>query len=428
MPPYPIRLTVADDLRRSRLTVFFRLLLAIPHVVWLVLWTLAAIVAAVVNWFATLIGGRSPLALHRFLAAYVRYGTHLTAFLFLAANPFPGFTGTAGTYPVDLEIDPPERQRRLVTAFRLVLVLPALALASVLAGGAGGGGGAGTGSGTSDPDDYGSFFLQGGGAAAVVAFFGWFASLARGRMPRGFRDLAAYGVGYSAQALGYLFLLTDRYPNSDPAFLLRVEPVPEHPIAIAVADDQRRSRLTVLFRLLLAIPHFIWWLLWSILAFLVAIANWVATLATGRPPRALHAFLSSFVRYGTHVSAYVSLVANPFPGFTGSAAAYPIDLAIPAPGRQNRWITGFRLLLAIPAFVVAGALDGALFVVAVLGWFAALATGRMPTGLRNLGALVLRYSAQTEGYLFLLTDRYPFSSPAEPRVAPPEPPAEPAAA
>ncbi len=36
-------------------------------------------------------------------------------------------------------------------------------------------------------------------------------------MPQGFRDVLAYAIGYSAQANGYVLLLTDRYPNSDPA-------------------------------------------------------------------------------------------------------------------------------------------------------------------------------------------------------------------
>ena len=35
---HPIRLLVADDLRRSRLTVGFRLFLAIPHLIWLAGW------------------------------------------------------------------------------------------------------------------------------------------------------------------------------------------------------------------------------------------------------------------------------------------------------------------------------------------------------------------------------------------------------
>ena len=51
MTPHPVRLVVSDDLGRSRLTVVFRLLLAIPHLVWFVIWAIAVVVvlAAVLN-------------------------------------------------------------------------------------------------------------------------------------------------------------------------------------------------------------------------------------------------------------------------------------------------------------------------------------------------------------------------------------------
>jgi hypothetical protein len=49
MEPHPIRLIVTDDLRRSRLTVFFRLLLAIPHFVWLLLWGIANAVVLLIR-------------------------------------------------------------------------------------------------------------------------------------------------------------------------------------------------------------------------------------------------------------------------------------------------------------------------------------------------------------------------------------------
>ena len=46
-------------------------------------------------------------------------------------------------------------------------------------------------------------FFSIGGAVGACAFLGWFAALALGRMPNGLRDLAAYGVGYNAQACAY---------------------------------------------------------------------------------------------------------------------------------------------------------------------------------------------------------------------------------
>jgi hypothetical protein len=52
-------------------------------------------------------------------------------------------------------------------------------------------------------------------------------------------------------------------------------------------------------------------------------------------------------------SAYVNLAANPFPGFSGEAGSYPVDLEVPEPGRQSRWKAAFRLVLAVPAIVLA---------------------------------------------------------------------------
>jgi len=210
-----------------------------------------------------------------------------------------------------------------------------------------------------------------------------------------------------------------------------------HPVRLVVEDDYRRNRLTVFFRLLLAIPHLIWFFLWSILALVVAIINWFATLILGRPPRWIHRFLCAFVRYSVHLSAYLGLVANPYPGFSGEAGTYPIDIELPEePQAQSRWKTLLRLILAIPAFFIGGALGGSVSfpvvgyfssqgrrgtssrlqggtgpgggflggICAILGWFASLFTGRMPKGLRDAGAYGIGYGAQVRAYTLLLTD------------------------
>ena len=129
-------------------------------------------------------------------------------------------------------------------------------------------------------------------------------------------------------------------------------------------------------------------------------------------PSALHRFIAAWVRYAVHVGAFLFLVGGPFPGFVGAAGSYPVDLAIDAPQRQHRLITLFRIWLAVPALILATAYTFVAWVVALLGWWAALCTGRMPEGIRNLGAVGLRYSGQANAYLLLLTDRYPYSAPA----------------
>jgi Domain of unknown function (DUF4389) len=185
-----------------------------------------------------------------------------------------------------------------------------------------------------------------------------------------------------------------------------------HPVRLNVTDDLQRSRLTVFFRLLLAIPHWIVVALWGIVVYFAAILMWIATLIGGTPPAGLWRFIASFLRYSTQVNAYSFLVANPYPAFGGGE--YPIDLEIDGPARQNRWITGFRSILAIPALLVASVLGQVLQIVAFLGWFVCLFMGMMPEGMRNLLVYCVRYQAQSYAYLLILTDRYPSFSSGQP--------------
>jgi hypothetical protein len=179
-----VRLRVDDDLRRSRLTVFFRLLLVIPQWIWLYVWVWPVFAVIVFNWFATLFASRTEDDVQSFIGRWLRFQTHINAYMYLVANPWPPFSGKPGTYPVDLEIDPPQRQSRWITFFRVVLIIPAYVFSAVL-----------------------------GTVAQVVAVISWFACLVLGRIPKGMRDLMAYCLRYQAQTYAYLFLLTSRYPS-----------------------------------------------------------------------------------------------------------------------------------------------------------------------------------------------------------------------
>jgi hypothetical protein len=179
-----------------------------------------------------------------------------------------------------------------------------------------------------------------------------------------------------------------------------------HPVRVVVTDDLQRTRLTVFFRLILAIPLFLWATLWGVIAILAYIVNWFATLFTGRSPDGLHNFLATFLRYATHVRAYALLIADPYPDF-GGKPGYPIDLEVDPSQPQSRLTVFFRGILALPALFVANILSNLSQLLAVFSWFIALFTGRVPEGLRNFAVLALRFETQTYAYVMLLTERYP---------------------
>jgi 2-(1,2-epoxy-1,2-dihydrophenyl)acetyl-CoA isomerase len=207
---------------------------------------------------------------------------------------------------------------------------------------------------------------------------------------------------------------TDDFREGVAAFLEKREAaftgaqlVRPHPIHLVVTDDLKRWRLTVALRWVLALPHLFVLSAWLAIAFPVTIVNWFITLFRGRPSAGVHAWTSRLVRYQVHVNAYMYLAADPYPSFRGWPGRYPVDIAIAPPIEQARLKTLFRLVLVIPAYAFFYVLSQVLSLVALLGMFYALATGRYPRGFRDFSAYTLRFQAQTFGYLFLLTDKYP---------------------
>jgi 2-(1,2-epoxy-1,2-dihydrophenyl)acetyl-CoA isomerase len=181
---HPITLANADDRRRWRLTTALRYPLALPHIYLAELWTLLALTVGIVNWFIALARGRTPLALHAWFERYLRYTTHVGAYALLLADPYPKFRGWPGTYPVDLRVGPPVAQSRWKIAIRIVLALPALVFAYVL-----------------------------GIVSSVVAVLSWFVAVTTAHVPVGFQRLGVYCLRYQVQTLGYLLLVTDKYPT-----------------------------------------------------------------------------------------------------------------------------------------------------------------------------------------------------------------------
>ena len=85
----------------------------------------------------------------------------------------------------------------------------------------------------------------------------------------------------------------------------------------------------------------------------------------------------------------------------------PILVELPERADQRRWTVLLRLFLLIPILVVTVVVGIAVVVCAVVGWFAALITGRAPNFLRSIVTVGLRFDLRLHAYAYLLTDRFP---------------------
>jgi Domain of unknown function (DUF4389) len=88
-------------------------------------------------------------------------------------------------------------------------------------------------------------------------------------------------------------------------------------------------------------------------------------------------------------------------------APVPPALIVERVERRGRWSVAFRLLLLLPQAVVLFVLLLVGLVAIVLGWFAALALGRLPEPIARYLCHLTRYSTRVYAYGWLLTDRYP---------------------
>jgi len=133
---------------------------------------------------------------------------------------------------------------------------------------------------------------------------------------------------------------------------------------------------------------------------------------TGEPPKPFQRFLGAYLRFYVHTFAYLFSVANLFPGFVGAPGSYPVDLIVPKISKQKRLQILFRLVLVLPALLLAVVLVAVLILIGIANWFVALLSARVTRGLRDLAIYILRYQAQVLGYgLLLLTDQYPYAGP-----------------
>ena len=180
------------------------------------------------------------------------------------------------------------------------------------------------------------------------------------------------------------------------------------PVQIAVAPPARQRRVTVFFRLLMVIPHYVVLNFLGIAALVVAFIGWWGALFTGQLPEFAADFMAGYHRWYTRVQAYQLLLTDVYPPFTlDDDPAYPVCIAVPPRERLNRLAVLFRFILVIPASLLGALVLYGATIVAFVAWLITLFTGKLPGGLHLAYTAVVRYLLRINCYLYMLTPTYP---------------------
>lgn len=191
---------------------------------------------------------------------------------------------SSAAYPVRLEIDYPDRPlNRVTSAFRLVLVLPVLALLALIGSGRSSG-------------------LLTVPVALMLVF--------RRKYPRWWFDWHVQLQRFETRVCAYALLLDDRYPSTDEEQSVHLD--------IDYPDTTRDlNRWLPLVKWFLAIPHLVILVVLSLGVIGASIGAWFAILFTGRYPRPLFNYIVGVMRWERRVTGYAfTLVTDQYPPFT----------------------------------------------------------------------------------------------------------------
>ena len=212
-------------------------------------------------------------------------------------------------------------------------------------------------------------------------------------------------------------------PQGSPV-LLEVEheirPASPYPVAYSVQRSGQVSRASTVFRLVLALPHIVGWLVITAVSLLVAVVGWIAALVLGRQPAPLHRFQAATLAYVTQVAAYLGLVTDRFPPFPWQAGRshHPVHVDVAAPAPLPRLHTLLVVPLALPAIFTALMFGLMAWLLAVGAWCAIIGTGRLPRTIAEMQDVAYGFQCRTLGHVpLLLTGVYPWydSGPLVPR-------------
>ncbi len=182
-PGGPTQFDVEYPDELSRLLIFVKFLLAIPHL--LILYSLGAVQAVIttIAFFAILFTTKYPEGLFKISVGVMRWQSNVYAYILLLRDDYPPFSWDAGQYPLTLEVEYPETLNRWLPLIKWLLIIPNMIVLMIVAL-----------------------------VAYLLIFIAWFAILFTGNFPRGMFDFVVGVMRWSLRLNAYTYLMRDEYP------------------------------------------------------------------------------------------------------------------------------------------------------------------------------------------------------------------------
>ena len=200
---------------------------------------------------------------------------------------------------------------------------------------------------------------------------------------------------------------------------------PDYPVQLSVDYQASRNRLSVLLRIILAIPILV------VSAFIggyfdtgspelneallpisvggiLFIGPLLMIVFRKKYPRWWFDWNLELSRFTARIESFLLVLRDEYPS-TDEEQSVHLQIEYPnAETDLNRILPIFKWLLAIPHYIILIVLGVLAILVTIVAWLLILVTGRYPQGMFEFVVGVMRWSYRVGAYAFLLTtDRYP---------------------
>lgn len=182
---YPAQLEVDAPAPQNRLSVFFRIIFAIPIAIFMALVGIGISVVTLIAWVVILITGKYPAGMLDFAANGLKLSTRVNAYIYLLTDKYPSFSlQDDESYPVRPSVSGQvDGRNRLTVFFRIIMLIPHVLILYVL-----------------------QLVLR------IVGFIAWVAALITGSVPVGLHGFIEGILRWQHRVSAYALLLTDEYP------------------------------------------------------------------------------------------------------------------------------------------------------------------------------------------------------------------------
>jgi hypothetical protein len=180
---FPLQYDVEYPESLSRLLIFVKWLLAIPHMIVLYALGIVLSIITLIAFFTILFTRQYPRGMFDLVVNINRWNANLGAYVLLLRDEYPPFSWEPGQYAVTYELEHPENLNRWLPLIKWLLAIPHFIVIVILA--------------------IISYF---------VLFIAWFAILFTGKFPRGMFDYVVGVSRWSYRVNAYIYLQRDEYP------------------------------------------------------------------------------------------------------------------------------------------------------------------------------------------------------------------------